>query len=47
MGQLGAFLKLGRVEGPERDPKERVNDYHEFVRTLAGGALAEQGARCM
>ncbi len=47
MGELGAFLKLDRVEGPERDPKERVHDYHEFVRTLADGALAEQGARCM
>jgi glutamate synthase (NADPH) small chain len=47
MGELGAFLKLGRVESPERDPKERIHDYHEFVRTLAGGELAAQGARCM
>ena len=47
MGELGAFLKLDRVENPERDPKERVHDYHEFVRTLADGELAEQGARCM
>jgi glutamate synthase (NADPH/NADH) small chain len=47
MGELGAFLKVGRVENPERSPSERVNDYHEFVRTLAGSELAEQGARCM
>ncbi|HEX4519429.1 MAG TPA: glutamate synthase subunit beta [Gaiellaceae bacterium] len=47
MGELGAFLKAGRVENPERAPAERVNDYHEFVRTLAGAELAEQGARCM
>jgi glutamate synthase (NADPH) small chain len=47
MGELGAFLKLDRVESPERDPRERVGDYHEFVRTLAGTELAEQGARCM
>jgi len=47
VGQLGAFLRLGRVEGPERQPSERVHDYREFVRTLSGPALAEQGARCM
>ncbi len=47
MGELGAFLKLDRVENPERDPRERVHDYHEFLRTLAGGELAAQGARCM
>ena len=47
MGELGAFLKVDRVENPERAPAERVNDYHEFVRTLAGSELAEQGARCM
>ncbi len=47
MGELGAFLKVGRIENPERAPAERVNDYHEFVRTLAGEELAAQGARCM
>jgi glutamate synthase (NADPH/NADH) small chain len=47
VGELGAFLKLDRVENPERSPAERVHDYHEFVRTLTGGELAEQGARCM
>ena len=47
MGELGAFLKLSRVENPERVPAERVLDYHEFVNTLADAGLAEQGARCM
>jgi len=47
MGELGAFLKLDRVDYVERDPAERVHDYHEFVRTLAGDELAAQGARCM
>ena len=47
MGELGAFLKLDRVENPERDPRERIHDYREFLRTLAGGELAAQGARCM
>ena len=47
MGELGAFLKLNRVENPERSPADRVHDYHEFVQTLTGDALAEQGARCM
>ncbi len=47
MGELGAFLKLGRVDNPERAPAERVLDYHEFVDTLADAELAQQGARCM
>jgi glutamate synthase (NADPH) small chain len=47
MGELGAFLKLDRVETPERDPKARVRDYREFVEPLAGPELAAQGARCM
>jgi glutamate synthase (NADPH/NADH) small chain len=47
MGELGAFLRVDRKDYRERDPKERVADYHEFVRTLAGDELAAQGARCM
>jgi glutamate synthase (NADPH) small chain len=47
MGELGAFLKLDRVESRERSPAERIGDYHEFVRTLSGEELADQGARCM
>src|SRR5437899_10122571 len=47
MGELGAFIKLDRVENPERDPKERVHDFREFVSTLPVVDLQQQGARCM
>jgi glutamate synthase (NADPH/NADH) small chain len=47
MGELGAFLKVPRVENPEREPGERVADYKEFVGTLPISGLQEQGARCM
>jgi glutamate synthase (NADPH/NADH) small chain len=47
MGELGAFLRIERKDYRERDPKERVGDYHEFVQTLEGEELAAQGARCM
>ncbi|MBV8479784.1 MAG: glutamate synthase subunit beta [Actinobacteria bacterium] len=47
MGELGAFLKIGRAETPERTPGERVGDHREFVRTLPLVELREQGARCM
>ena len=47
MGELGAFIKLDRVENPERDPGERVHDFREFVGTLPVVGLQEQGARCM
>jgi glutamate synthase (NADPH/NADH) small chain len=47
MGQLGGFLKIGREDGPERAPGDRVHDYREFVQTLSEPELAEQGARCM
>jgi glutamate synthase (NADPH/NADH) small chain len=47
MGELGAFIKLDRVESPERSPAERVHDYREFVGTLPIVGLQEQGARCM
>src|SRR5262245_29323490 len=47
MGELGAFLKLARVETLERDPGERVRDYHEFVTPLPDTGVREQGARCM
>ena len=43
MGELGAFLKVDRVENPERAPAERVLDYHEFVRTLTGRRAGRAG----
>jgi glutamate synthase (NADPH/NADH) small chain len=47
MGELGAFLKIERRNGPHRDPAERTHDYHEFVDVLPEPELAQQGARCM
>jgi glutamate synthase (NADPH) small chain len=47
MGKLGGFLKYRRIEQPERDPRERVGDYREFMGTLDLPVLQEQGARCM
>ena len=47
MGELRGFLKHDRRDAPERDPRERVGDYREFVRTLPLVELRDQGARCM
>ena len=47
MGELGAFLKIGRLEAPERAPQERVHDYREFIKTLPLVELRQQAARCM
>jgi glutamate synthase (NADPH/NADH) small chain len=47
MGELGAFLKIERVDGGERPPAERVRDFREFIRPLPLAELREQGARCM
>jgi glutamate synthase (NADPH/NADH) small chain len=47
VGELGAFLKIGRSEPVERSPAERVHDHREFVRPLPLVELRSQGARCM
>ncbi len=47
MGEVGAFLRIERVNNPERDPLERKEDYREFVGTLPVTGLQQQGARCM
>ena len=47
MGRIGAFIKVPRQDAPERDPRERVGDFKEFVGTLPLAELREQGARCM
>ena len=47
MGKVGAFKQVGRVEAPERDPRERVDDLREFVGTLPLTELREQASRCM
>ncbi|MET0751261.1 MAG: glutamate synthase subunit beta [Solirubrobacterales bacterium] len=42
-----AFMAIGRVADPERDPAERVRDYGEIFGVLPAEQLREQGARCM
>src|SRR5271168_2605978 len=47
MGKLGGFLQIERHGIPQRDPRERVGDYHEFQLQRPLGELRDQGARCM
>ncbi len=47
MGKLGGFLQIERRGIPQRDPRERANDYREFLLTRPVEELSEQGGRCM
>ena len=47
MGEVGAFLKVHRQNGPKRPVGERVHDFEEFQQTLPQSELEQQGARCM
>jgi glutamate synthase (NADPH/NADH) small chain len=47
MGKLGGFLQIERRGIPQRDPRERANDYREFLLTRPVEELREQGGRCM
>src|SRR5271169_3200712 len=47
MGKLGGFLQIERHGIPQRDPRERVADYHEFQLQRPVAELRDQGARCM
>jgi len=47
MGKLGGFLEIERVSYGNRDPRERVHDYREFMQPLPEPGVREQGARCM
>jgi glutamate synthase (NADPH/NADH) small chain len=47
MGELGAFLKVGRVGFDKRDPAERVRDYRQYFSLQEDEELQRQGARCM
>jgi glutamate synthase (NADPH/NADH) small chain len=47
MGELGAFLKIHRQNGPKRPVSERVHDFREFQENLPVPQLQQQGARCM
>jgi glutamate synthase (NADPH) small chain len=42
-----AFMEVGRVADPERDPRERVRDYDEIFGVLPDEELRLQGSRCM
>jgi glutamate synthase (NADPH/NADH) small chain len=47
MGKLGGFLQIERHGIRYRDPRERAQDYREFVVPRPEPELREQGARCM
>jgi glutamate synthase (NADPH/NADH) small chain len=47
VGKLRGFMEFDRGGQPEREPKERVHDFKEFMGTLPVEELREQGARCM
>jgi glutamate synthase (NADPH/NADH) small chain len=47
MGKLGGFLQIERHGIPQRDPRERAQDYKEFLLTRPTEELREQGGRCM
>jgi glutamate synthase (NADPH/NADH) small chain len=47
MGKVRGFVEYGRQDPPERDPRQRVGDYREFVGTLPLAGVREQAARCM
>lgn len=47
MGKDTGFLELDRRERDYLDPKERLNNYREFVVQPSDDALAGQASRCM
>ncbi len=47
MGDPTGFMNYARVLGPDRDPKERIEDWDEFHQHLSEDKLKTQGARCM
>jgi glutamate synthase (NADPH/NADH) small chain len=47
MGKLGGFLQIERHGIRYRDPRERAQDYQEFIVPRPVPELREQGARCM
>mgnify|MGYP006275621475 CR=1 FL=1 len=47
MGKPTGFIEYERVRGPERDERERIQDYEEFHGHLHERERQEQGGRCM
>ena len=47
MGKPTGFLEYPRETGPERPPRQRLQDFNEFHLPLSPAAQARQAARCM
>lgn len=47
MGKITGFMEFERESRPERDPKERINDWEDYTLPMSEEELKEQGARCM
>ncbi len=47
MADQRGFLKIERVGPRKRDPRERINDYHQYFELPDEGTLRDQGGRCM
>jgi len=47
MGKPTGFLELKRIDETMRPPRERVQNYREFIEHLSDADAAKQGARCM
>lgn len=47
MGEIGAFLKLHRVDFAKRPPEERKGDHKHYYSLQPESELRDQGARCM
>ena len=47
MGKITGFMEYPRQVAPDRAPKERLNDWQEFVQPLDRTEAETQAARCM
>jgi glutamate synthase (NADPH/NADH) small chain len=47
MGKPTGFLEFARHDRPYLKVKERVRNWHEFVKPLPDAEVSQQGARCM
>jgi len=47
MGKPTGFKEYKRVTAAERDPRERIQDWNEFLQPIPMEELQHQGARCM
>jgi len=47
VGKPTGFIEFQREEAPERNPEERIHDWHEFSDPFNDDTVRNQGARCM